>query len=80
VLKDGRVIEVPYFDTPYYSHSLGYSDVYKILEIKSREFSGVNAEDISIIKLTNLQVKRIKFVFNEPPALSDYEIILYSSK
>ena len=80
VLKDGRVIEVPYFDTPYYSHSLGYSDVSKILEIKSREFSGVNAEDISIIKLTNLQVKRIKFVFNEPPALSDYEIILYSSK
>jgi hypothetical protein len=80
VLKDGRVIETPYYDSSYYSYALGYSSVYNTLEIDRRELSGFHAEDVAFIKLTNLQVKRIQYTYGEQPVLTNYEIILYSSK
>ena len=79
VLKDGRVIETPYYDSPYYSYSLGYSQTSKNLTVKKVEFSGFSAEDIAFIKLTNLQIKRIAYKYGEKPILTDYEILLYKA-
>ena len=79
VLKDGRVIETPCY-SGYYSYSLGYSKTYKTLEVKNLEFSGFNAEDVAFIKMTNMQIKRIKYVYGEKPLLTDYEIVLYEAK
>ena len=79
VLKDGRVIETPCY-SGYYSYSLGYSKSSKTLEVKKLEFSGFNAEDVAFIKMTNLQIKRIKYVYGEKPLLTDYEIVLYEAK
>ena len=39
-----------------------------------------DAEDVAFIKMTNLQVKRIKYVYGEKPLLTDYEIVLYEAK
>ena len=80
VLKDGSVIEVPYYDSPYYNYSLGYSSNSLTLEIKDQEFVGFNAEDVDFIKLSNLQIKRIQFIYGEKPMLTDYEIVLYQAK
>lgn len=79
VLKDGRVIETPCY-SGYYSYSLGYSKSSKTLEVKKLEFSGFNAEDVAFIKMTNMQIKRIQYVYGEKPLLTDYEILLYESK
>lgn len=79
VLKDGRVIETPCY-SGYYNYSLGYSQSTKTLEVKKLEFSGFSADDVAFIKMTNLQIKRIKYVYNEKPLLTDYEIILYKAK
>jgi hypothetical protein len=79
VLKDGRVIETPCY-SEYYSYSLGYSKSSKTLEVKKLEFSGFNAEDVAFIKMTNMQIKRIQYVYGEKPLLTDYEILLYESK
>ena len=79
VLTDGRVIETPCYDG-YYHYTLGYSTSSKTWEVKKLEFSGFSAEDIALIKVTNLQIKRIKYVYNEKPALTDYEIVLYKAK
>lgn len=79
VLKDGRVIETPCYNSPYYSYSLGYSQKSKTLEVKKVEFTGFSAEQVSFVKLTHLQIKRIKYVYNENPMLTDYEIVLYES-
>ena len=79
VLKDGRIIETPCYGN-YYSYSLGYSQSTKTLKVDKVEFSGFSAEDIALIKITNMQIKRIKYVYNEGPLLTDYEIVLYESK
>ena len=78
VLKDGRVIETPCYNS-YYSYSLGYSKSTKILEVKDLEFSGFSTDDVEFIKMTNLQIKRIKYVYGDKPLLTDYEIILYTA-
>jgi hypothetical protein len=79
VLKDGRVIETPCY-SGYYSYSLGYSKNSKTLKVKKLEFSGFNAEDVAFIKMTNMQIKRIQYVYGEKPLLTDYEILLYEAK
>lgn len=78
VLKDGRVIETPCYNN-YNSYSLGYSQALKTLKVDKVEFSGFSADDIALIKMTNLQIKRIKYVYGEKPVLTDYEIVLYES-
>lgn len=80
VLVDGRVIEHPYYSSPYYSYSLGYSSSYEKLEIKDVEFTGFSFEDVRLIKLTNLQIKRIKHIYYEGALLDDYEIVLYKAE
>lgn len=79
VLTDGRVIEMPCYGA-YYHYSLGYSSSTKTWEVKNLEFSGFGAEDIALIKVTDLQIKRIKYIYGEEPALTDYEIVLYEAK
>ena len=79
VLKDGRVIETPCY-SGYYNYSLGYSQSTKTLEVKKLEFSGFSADDVAFIKMTNLQIKRIKYVYGEKPLLTDYEIVLYKAE
>jgi hypothetical protein len=79
ILKDGRIIETPCYSN-YYSYSLGYSQSTKALKVDKVEFSGFSAEDISLIKMTNMQIKRIKYVYNENPLLTDYEIVLYEAQ
>lgn len=79
ILKDGRIIETPCYSN-YYSYSLGYSQSTKTLKVDKVEFSGFSAEDISLIKMTNMQIKRIKYVYNENPLLTDYEIVLYEAQ
>ena len=79
VLKDGRVIETPCYSW-YYSYSLGSSSANKTLEKNKMEFSGFSAADVAFIKMTNLQIKRIKYVYGEAPVMTDYEIVLYEAK
>lgn len=78
VLKDGKVVETPCY-SGYYNYSLGYSQSTKTLKVKKLEFSGFSAEDVAYIKMTNLQIKRIKYVYGEKPLLTDYEILLYAA-
>lgn len=78
LLKNGRVIETPCYSS--YSHySLGYSKSAKTLKINRLELGGFSAEDVASIKMTNIQIKRIKYTYGEKPALTDYEIVLYNS-
>ena len=76
LLNDGRVIEAPCYGT-YYHYSLGYSQSAKTLKIKRFEFSGFSAEDVASIKIANIQIKRIQYIYGEKPALTDYEVVLY---
>lgn len=80
VLKNGQVIETPVYKSQYSSYSLGFSNNAKKLDIKNVEFSGFAADAVSFIKITNLQVKRIKAAYNEKAALSDYELVLYTAQ
>ena len=78
VLKDGSIIETPCYNG-YGSYSLGYSQSTKTLKVKGIEFSGFSVADVAFVKMTNLQIKRIKYVYGEKPLLTDYEIVLYKA-
>ena len=79
LLTDGRVLEFPCYSSQYSSYSLGYSSSVKKLDVKNFELSGFNTDEIAMIKLTNMQIKRIKYVYGEK-SLSDYEVVLYTAK
>ena len=79
VLKDGRVLEFPCYKSSYSSYSLGYSSSSKTLQVKNFELGGFAVDEVAMIKLTNMQIKRIKYVYGEK-SLSDYEVVIYAGK
>ena len=49
------------------------------MEVKNFELSGFSADEIAMIKLTNMQIKRIKYTYGEK-LINDYEVVLYTAK